>query len=330
VTPTPHDALFRAAFAHPERAAGLLRHIFPRKLVDAICWDSFTSAQGVFVDRKLDPHATDLLFRAALRGYPDALIYALLEHLSGGDATIPLRLVDYSCCICWELRKECPAHELSTILPVLVSHAVGGWKRPRCFDDMFTCRPDELGIAEYVPRFTMLHLDLSIASNAELRSIGSDPFAIATLWALRDARTPGALLAQFDEFTDVLRAMVAEPNGRDDSHTWLRYILIVAPGITAETLIDTVHQHAPELEESTVTAADLLRKEGRAQGLEQGRRRGQVETLASLLTQRFGPIPAPHRERLAEANTDQLRELVGHVLTASSLDELFADLVRER
>ena len=62
VTPTPHDALFRAAFAHPERAAGLLRHIFPRQLVDAICWDSFASAQGVFVDRKLDPHATDLLF----------------------------------------------------------------------------------------------------------------------------------------------------------------------------------------------------------------------------------------------------------------------------
>jgi hypothetical protein len=326
VTPTPHDALFRAAFAQPERAAGLLRHIFPSQLVDAIAWDTVASAQGVFVDRKLDPHATDLLFRAALHGYPDALIYSLIEHLSGGDSNIPLRLIDYSSCICWELRKECPAHELPTVLSVVVSHAIGGWKRPRCYDDMFTCRPDSLGIAEYVPRFTMLHLDLSVTSNADLRSIGSDPFAIATLWALRDARTTGALLAQFDEFADVLRAMIAAPNGRDDAHTWLRYILIVAPGITAETLTETVHQHAPELEEPTVTAADLLRQEGR----EQGRRRGHVEMLTTLLTQRFGPIPAPHRERLAEVDSDQLRVLAGKVMTASSLDELFADLTRER
>jgi predicted transposase/invertase (TIGR01784 family) len=333
VTPSPHDSLFRAAFSAPERAAALLRRILPRPLVDAIRWDTLEGAQGVFVDRKLDPHATDLLFRAELIGYPDEVIYILLEHQSRVDPDMPLRCVDYVVCLCKEKRKHCSAHELPTIVPVVVSHAVGGWRRPRSFDDMFTCRPDSLGIADHVPRFTMLHLDVTQTNNAELRSFGADAFAVATLWALREARNGESLLIQFESFADVLRAMVAGPNGRDEAHTWLRYILLVSSEVTAEALIAAVLQHAPQLEELTMTAAEQLRQEGREQGIEQGieqgHHRGQVELLAWQLTQRFGPIPAPYRERLADANTDQLCTLAGRILTARSLDELFAEFTRD-
>ena len=65
---TPHDSLFRAAFADPCRAAALLRHTLPRPFVEQLCWNDLEAMHGLFVDRRLDLHATDLLFRAPLHG----------------------------------------------------------------------------------------------------------------------------------------------------------------------------------------------------------------------------------------------------------------------
>jgi hypothetical protein len=44
--------------------------------------------------------------------------------------------------------------------------------------------------------------------------------------------------------------------------------------------------------------------------------------LSALLTQRFGPIPAPYTERLAQ-QADQLEAMLRRVLIARSLDEVF-------
>lgn len=138
MTSTPHDALFRAAFSVPARAGALLRHILPAGLVEAIRWDSLQSEQGVFVDRELDIHATDILFRAELAGYPhDEWVHFLFEHQSRVDRDMPLRLGDYHLCLCKQLRKDCAPGELPTVVPILVSHAVGGWTGPfaRCVNN---------------------------------------------------------------------------------------------------------------------------------------------------------------------------------------------------
>ena len=193
------------------------------------------------------------------------------------------------------------------IVPVVVSHAVGGWTGPCCSDELYACRPDLLGVADFVPRFTMLHLDLSRTRDDVLRSIGADPFAVATLWALRESRNGDAMLRQFEAYADVLRAMLERPHGRDEACQFLSYTLAASNGFTAQRLVDAVQRVVPEMEQLSMTIAEQLREEGRqqgiARGLEQGLEKGleqgmswdrnrQAQMLATLLTQRFGPLPA--------------------------------------
>ena len=102
------------------------------------------------------------------------------------------------------------------------------------------CGLERLGIAPFMPRFTMLHLDLMLASDADLRALGSDPFAVATRWALRESRNGRALIEQLPNFADVVRAMPNRPGGRDESQAWSRDIQLAAPEITARDLLAAI------------------------------------------------------------------------------------------
>lgn len=62
------------------------------------------------------------------------------------------------------------------------------------------------------------------------------------------------------------------------------------------------------------------REAGLADGLAQGR----VEVLLALLQQRFGPLSAAVGSRVRAASTVQLDTWLGRILTARSLDDLFA------
>ena len=64
---------------------------------------------------------------------------------------------------------------------------------------------------------------------------------------------------------------------------------------------------------------------GRKKGLQEGRREALAETLALLLSQRFGEPGALVSGRLKAASADQLTAWTKNVLAAGSLSEVFAD-----
>jgi hypothetical protein len=72
----------------------------------------------------------------------------------------------------------------------------------------------------------------------------------------------------------------------------------------------------PEVEEDFMTTADMLRAEGRNEG--------RAETLTQLQTQKFGPLPDSVVAKLHAASTEQLEGWTGRVLSATTLDEIFA------
>lgn len=69
------------------------------------------------------------------------------------------------------------------------------------------------------------------------------------------------------------------------------------------------------------------RKEGREEGIQIGEERGllsgQRQTVARLLTRRFGPLGAEVEARLNQASRDELDHWVDALLTAGSLEEVF-------
>ena len=65
--------------------------------------------------------------------------------------------------------------------------------------------------------------------------------------------------------------------------------------------------------------------EGEKKGLLDGKHEGKVETLLLLLSSRFGELPESIQTRLHQSNDAELTRCAGHVLRATSLDDLFDD-----
>ncbi|KIG19317.1 Mobile element protein [Enhygromyxa salina] len=86
MTTTPHDALFKAAFEHPEHAAELLRSLLPASICAAVDLSTLTHEPGTFIDPNLSHQHSDLLFRAQLTNSATSIyFYFLLEHQSTLD-----------------------------------------------------------------------------------------------------------------------------------------------------------------------------------------------------------------------------------------------------
>ena len=66
------------------------------------------------------------------------------------------------------------------------------------------------------------------------------------------------------------------------------------------------------------------RQEGREEGLQEGRQKGARETLVRLLGVKFGDVPERYSARIKEAAFVDLERWSVAVLTAGTLEEVFA------
>ena len=87
---------------------------------------------------------------------------------------------------------------------------------------------------------------------------------------------------------------------------------------------------AERREQALVDAEDIMdyaRHEGMQAGIQKGRQEGLQagarSMLESLLSRKFGPLPAPVIERLRSANIRQIQEWTLNVLDAKTLGEVF-------
>ena len=67
------------------------------------------------------------------------------------------------------------------------------------------------------------------------------------------------------------------------------------------------------------------RKDGMREGRQDGLREGEAGLLLRQLERKFGPLPAGVKERVSSADAEQLLLWGDRVLTAMSLDKIFAD-----
>jgi hypothetical protein len=114
-----------------------------------------------------------------------------------------------------------------------------------------------------------------------------------------------------------LREMVARPGGLDDLEAVATYIMSVGETLAAqiEPLID---QLGPEAKETWMTTADMLRAEGEARGEARG------EALTDLLREKFRTLSADVVAKVRAASVDEIRKWNRRVLTAKTIDDVFA------
>jgi hypothetical protein len=216
----------------------------------------------------------------------------------------------------WKIyRARYPrAKKLPLILPLVVHHSRKGWTAPVAFEAMLNVDPELLDtVRPHVPCFALLLDDLARQSDAALRA--------------RSKMTPGGRLAilslKHGRASIVDRMRVVWPDGRpaaagDVFPIILRYILETSRKDPAKVRALLVQRLGRKQAEALMTTAEMLRREGRKEGVTEGKR----EALLLQLRQRFGHLPAAARVRVEQADAATLNTWFGRVLTAESLDKV--------
>ncbi len=138
--------------------------------------------------------------------------------------------------------------------------------------------------------------------------------ALACMRSLRDA-DPTATLATVGRWLDAVARVLATPGGSERIVVLWSYVLLVTDVPTAQlaALVGTV---GPDAEASLMSTGHKLRSEGRLEG--------RAEALLRQLTKRFGPPPTAIVERVRTATVPDLDRWTDAILSAETLDAVFA------
>jgi predicted transposase YdaD len=330
VSTKPHDAFVRATFSQPEHARGELMHLLPAALSARLDWASLALTPSSFVDQALEDSQSDLLFSVQLDGRP-AFLYLLFEHQSTPDPLLVYRQLKYEVRI-WErwLEEHPRARKLPAIVPVLLSHAPGGWAAATRFEELLDVDEETMAlVAELVPRFRLLLDDLSAESDEALRSRSMTALGRIALWCLKTARSTDELVSGMAGWAELLRAVRAAPRGAAAMALVWRYLFTVHDAPERRVLPALAAVLEEEQEKDMASIADQLIEKGLQRGLQEGMgkgmEKGERRVLTRLLERRFGALPGTARERIEQASLADLERWVDRVLGAATLDEVLAE-----
>jgi hypothetical protein len=315
----PHDSLFHFTFGHPCHAAGWLRTILPAALVAAIDWATLRAAPEKVHGQQLRQLITDTVFEVALLRTGHRL-FVLPEHKSYFDPETPSHMLRYSAHLAHNTRADGEPPVL--VVPILLCHGQTAWPDEEApHPHLQGLEPDAAAALEVVqPRMRLLIDDLRRCTEPELRRDGMTALAQLTLLCLRFLRDWSAAeaLAALDRWGDLLVAVdrdAGPPSGRKAVAAIGWYCLEVAQ-IPAEDLHVTFERILQRPEETIMSTAEKLRREGRTEG--------RCEVLLRLLTKRFGPQSTEIVSRINAAAIPELDRWVDRLLDAKTLDDVFA------
>ena len=323
-TSTPHDALFRAVFSDPVHAQALLRDHLPNEIAGLLADTPPRIVDGTFVDEDLRKSQADLVLEVELAGGGSALVYVLVEAKSHLDVEVVLQVLGYMVQLWRYYVREGQGREgraarvrnLPPIIPLLGYSGSEPWTGPTDLADM---------IATDDPALIFLHgpyLILRQWAQMPPEALSRDPVPQAGLIALT-GRGP----AYLDE---IEAAVLDNPVLQDQFAVYIRQ---TAKGAALEELEEKLAAAKADQEGILGTIMEKLKAEGKAEGEAHGLARGRAEgvaegeakSLVRLLERRFGPLSDADRERIAEADLDQLDAWIDRVLDAKSLEVVFGE-----
>ncbi len=314
----PHNALVLDTFSQMEHASGLLAAVLPPEITLHLDLSTLELTREHLVDEKLRETVTDLLYRVATVTGDDALVYVLVEHQSTVDRWMMLRQLSYVVRI-WDhwRRSNKSKKKMAAVIPVLLSHAPGGWTAARDLSELIAGPPELVeALNPYLPRFAPVIVDLAELTDKQLEKMALSALSRLVVLLLKHIRD-GDIVARLPKWADTFQAAV-EGSGFDALIRVLMYVFECVEKVTLADLEWIDASVGTSKGKVAMTLAEKLRQEGR----KEGRVQQQVKTLLRLLKLRFGQVPAQVAARVAEAKLGDLELMAERVLTAGSLDEV--------
>ncbi len=319
---TPHDKLAKTVFSQLEHARAELSSVLPQALVERAHWETLALVSGEFVDPPLAHLHTDLLYTVRI-GSSEACIYVLFEHMSSVERTMAFRLLRYMTRVWERFEQDRPGTALPIIIPVVLHHSDTGWTAPTRFRELLDLGDLGAAVAPFVPDFTFVLDDLSRLDDEALRARALTELGRLTLLVLQRCRGAEDPVSVLRPWMQTVVAVLTAPKGVEALSAIAGYIIEASEG-RPEDIGAFFRELGPRAQEAYVTAAEKLTAQVRAKALEQGRTEGQVALLSRLLTLRFGAVPEGAQAAIRAASPAELDRLAERVLSAATLDEVFA------
>jgi hypothetical protein len=315
-----------------------------RDLVQAVVPElaaGFDFERAVLLDRSFlmedwRGRESDLLFQVPFRTpeVPPVLVCVLIEHQSGPDPRMPLRILLYAV-LYWEREwkqweDRHPRGEplrLSPVLPIVFHTGPEPWRTNRQLADLLT-GPDQF--KGFAPSWQTLFWNLSEHSPQELLSAAGDWLrALAVVRAEQDDAE--AFLGVFAEVLRRLESLSATDKLRWHDLVWfvLSWALRRRPRQERVQLFDVARASQSELarQQEVQTMSQTIEQTWEQELLARGKTVGALaayrDTLRTLLEDRFGTVPSAWLEKIeAATDAERLRACIRQVGRISSPDEL--------
>jgi len=236
---------------------------------------------------------------------------------------MPIRLMHYVACFYSELLKQkviTPSHGLPPVFPVVLYNGSKPWTAPLDIYDMVQPEPPSF-LQVYQPHLRYYLIDEGRYTNEEL---GLRQTPLSGVFGVENA---GESWETLQNAVDRVVAIIqADPNKvRTDRiiTRWLkRHLYRLGAEVNLDKL-DSLMEDKDMLAENLENLVKKERLEGEQFGIQKGRLAEARETLRTLLTLKFGEVPARVDEQLVQADHDQLKGWMRDVLFANHLDDMF-------
>lgn len=324
---TIHDAFFKEVFGNPEHAASALRAVTPQAIAHCVDWSSLRPERASLSKDGFRQTHGDLLFRARWTTGADLWLQILSEHQSTIDYWMILRGLGMVHAL-WERHRNADpsARHLPAVLMYVLYHGAKPWSAPTSLDEVIVV-PEEIrdDVRPYLPSFRFVLDDLHVASDESLAARAMEPYCKLGLVVMKHAR--GAELRSKLAFHAREIVSLHRRDGGDILlEKVIRYVWGVNPHLDADDLVSTLKPIiGPEAEQTMMTYAQRLRKEGIEEGVKKGIAQGQREMLLGMLRQSFGALSDEVETRIARAPVETLHRWAMRVRDAGSPEEVLQD-----
>jgi predicted transposase/invertase (TIGR01784 family) len=259
----PHDKLFRETWSDRDVAVDFLQNYLPEDVVSLIDLNSLEIGKDSFVEDNLKEYHSDMLYNVMLDGC-EGYVYLLFEHKSYPDRLIHLQLSEYMHKI-WRLHlKQEKNDELPVIIPMVLYHGQRKWRYGRKFSTRFSGASEKL--KRYIPDFEFILYDLTQYSDDTIRGM---IFYRVVMLLFKHISDPD-IARKLPGIFSLMQEITESEGGLRFLEKILRYLFSATDQITPDDLKDMVKESFSQEKEGVfMTIAEILRKEGYEQGIQQ-------------------------------------------------------------
>ena len=325
-----HDASYRQLFSSPHMVRCLFDGILQSCTdygpglpgANDLDWCAAQALPTSYIGKGLRRRQSDCVWRIPRRDGEDLYILLLLEHQSGIDTHMALRMLIYTGLLYQSMLKQNlipPGERYPSVLPVVLYSGVTPWNAAtRLIDNIDTSLP----LRHLQPDIRYIVLDegrMLRTANLPEGNLATLLFRLEHSQGVEDVRQLMQTIGKCTQdpcYDEVRRAFL----------DWATHVLL--PRALDGQPTPTVHslqEFDDMLAENTRSWTHQWKMEGRIEGRQEGRQEGEAALLQRQLVRKFGPLPEALQQRIQTATPNQLETWSLSILDAQTLDDVFAN-----